>query len=275
MTYSDTAHGLVIAIEKEFTASPEQVFARWTDADALARWFAPAGYTTISSAADLRVGGSWRLTFRSETGHEYTEHGVFRELTPPRRLVLTLTQVDGDRTNPETIVTVDLDDIGTPEKPRTRMRFTQSGYRSAALRDQNEEGWCGCFETLDRDLGQDTGRESDPEQELRELFERWFEASERKDLDASMEPIADDIVSYEHQAPQEYRGIDAVREVCAAGFAYQSGDFRWDIPDLQIRVCGDLRWLNTCGVVSRHPRLCAPGRAVADDPSACFVPCRR
>ena len=38
MTYSDTAHGLVIAIEKEFTASPEQVFARWTDADALARW---------------------------------------------------------------------------------------------------------------------------------------------------------------------------------------------------------------------------------------------
>src|SRR5690606_24258661 len=51
---------------------------------------------------------------------------------------------------------------------------------------------------------------------------------------------AADIVSYEHEAPMEYRGVDAVRAVCAAGFAYQSGDFRWDVPDLRIRIVGDL-----------------------------------
>ncbi|MEV4383375.1 hypothetical protein [Streptosporangium sp. NPDC049644] len=53
--------------------------------------------------------------------------------------------------------------------------------------------------------------------ELRELFRVWFDASERKDLDAQMAPIAEDVVSYEHDTPQEYRGVDTIRQICAAG----------------------------------------------------------
>ena len=237
-TTSDPA--LTISIERDFAAPPGEVFTRWTDAAALARWFAPAGYRTLSAQSDAREGGAWRLTFRSESGHEYSEQGVFRELSPGRRLVLTLSQIDGDVAHPETLVTVDLDDIGTPQAPRTRMRFEQSGFRSAALRQDNEEGWRGCFVALDHDLGQDSPDDAAAERELRELFERWFEASARKDLDASMEPIDASIVSYEHGTPQEYRGLDAVREVCAGGFEYQTGDFRWDIPDLQVHVSGHL-----------------------------------
>lgn len=148
--------GLVIEIEREFPAAPERVFRRWTDADALARWFAPPGYATVGSESDPRPGGTWRLDFRSETGHhQYTEKGTFREVDPFERLALTLTQVDGGNTNPETLVTVALDDIGTPQAPRTRMRFAQSGYGSLSLRDDNEQGWRGCFTALADDL--DTG----------------------------------------------------------------------------------------------------------------------
>ncbi|WP_238148192.1 SRPBCC domain-containing protein [Rothia halotolerans] len=255
--------GLVIEIEREFAASRERVFRRWTDAEALARWFAPPGYVTLRSAADPRPGGAWRLDFRSDSGeHEYSEQGLYREVEPWDRLVLTLTQVDGAAANPLTVVTVLLEEVGDAEAPRTRMRFTQSGYDSRRLREDNEQGWRGCLTALARDLeaseesaepggpaasgesepsGDEAGRPdpAEAERELRELFEAWFEASERKDVDAQMEPIAEGIVSYEHEAPQERRGIDAVRAVCAAGMEYQTGEFRWDIPDLQIRVIGD------------------------------------
>lgn len=242
MTTPDTTtdtRSFTIDVTREFAAPPDRVYHRWTNADALARWFAPPTYRTVRAEADPQQGGAWRLDFASDTGeHRYTERGVFRELDAGTRVVLTLEQVDGEVTNPETLVTVALDDIGTAEHPRTRMRFTQTGYTSLALRNDNEEGWLGCFTSLDRDL-QATDGEPD-ERELRELFEAWYDASTRKDVAAQMEPIADDIVSYEHDAPQEYRGVEAVRAVCQAGMEYQTGDFRWDIPDLQIRIAGDI-----------------------------------
>ncbi|MDT0308720.1 SRPBCC domain-containing protein [Streptomyces sp. DSM 44917] len=152
-TRRDADRGLVIEIEQEFSAARDRVFRRWTEADALARWFAPPGYATLHAESDPRPGGRWRLDFRAESGdHQYTEHGAFREVDPFERLALTLTQLDGAGAHPETLVTVALDDIGTEQAPRTRMRFTQSGYRSLSLRNDNEQGWQGCFAALAADL---------------------------------------------------------------------------------------------------------------------------
>lgn len=78
------------------------------------------------------------------------------------------------------------------------------------------------------------------EQEIRELFEAWFKASERKDVDASMAPIAEDVISYEHETPLQYEGRAAVREVCQAGFDASAGEFSWDIPDLKILIRDDI-----------------------------------
>ncbi len=145
--------GLVIEIERTFPATIEAVFRRWTDADALARWFAPPGYVTVHAESDPRPGGAWRLDFRADAGrHEYTEQGTYREVDPFENLTLTLTQVDGGSSNSQTLVTVLLRDIGTSENPRTLMRFIQSGYRASGLRNANEEGWHGCFASLARDL---------------------------------------------------------------------------------------------------------------------------
>lgn len=80
-----------------------------------------------------------------------------------------------------------------------------------------------------------------PEDEIRELFARWFDASASRDLDGAMAPVAADVVSYEHEAPLACCGRAAVREVCERGFdALPAGGFRWDIPDLQVIVRDDL-----------------------------------
>jgi ketosteroid isomerase-like protein len=49
------------------------------------------------------------------------------------------------------------------------------------------------------------------EQEIREQFAEWFEDAAARDIDALMARIADDAHSFEHQAPLEYRGADAIR----------------------------------------------------------------
>lgn len=78
------------------------------------------------------------------------------------------------------------------------------------------------------------------EDEVRKEFEEWFADAAKKDLDAVMTKIADDVVSYEHEAPLVYTGADAVRQVCGRGFDAARGDFRWDIPDLQVIVRDDI-----------------------------------
>ena len=79
------------------------------------------------------------------------------------------------------------------------------------------------------------------ERDLRQLHERWFASTTAKDLDGLMAPIADDVVSYEHEGPLQYLGADAVREVCKAGLdAAGDGTVAWTVPDLTILVDGDL-----------------------------------
>ncbi|MDQ7905033.1 SgcJ/EcaC family oxidoreductase [Phytohabitans sp. ZYX-F-186] len=79
------------------------------------------------------------------------------------------------------------------------------------------------------------------ERDLRRLHQRWFDSTAAKDLDGLMAPIADDVVSYEHDQPLRHVGIRAVREVCAAGLdAAGDGTVTWTVPDLRILVDGDL-----------------------------------
>jgi len=78
------------------------------------------------------------------------------------------------------------------------------------------------------------------EEDVRREFEEWFRDAAAKDLDAVMTKIADDAISYEHEVPLVYRGADAIREVCRRGFDAADGDFRWDIPDLEVIVRDDI-----------------------------------
>ncbi|ROT29416.1 SgcJ/EcaC family oxidoreductase [Micromonospora sp. HM5-17] len=87
----------------------------------------------------------------------------------------------------------------------------------------------------------DAARDATAERELRELHERWFAATAAKDLDGLMAPIADDIVSYEHDQPLAYVGVDAVREVCRGGLdAAGDGAVTWTVPDMSVLVRDDL-----------------------------------
>lgn len=85
------------------------------------------------------------------------------------------------------------------------------------------------------------GRDHAAEQALRRLHQRWFDSTAAKDLDGLMAAIADDVISYEHDQPLQYVGVEAVREVCKTGLdASGDGTVTWKVPDLKILVDGDL-----------------------------------
>lgn len=95
---------------------------------------------------------------------------------------------------------------------------------------------------------------NDARGEIRELFDAWLRAAAEKDIDAVMGPIAEGVVSYEHNAPLQYVGREAVRAVCQEGFDFMQGEFRWDVRDLHVLVRGDIAvtWgLNHMS--ARHP----------------------
>jgi len=139
---SDAGHELVI--ERVFDAPRELVFRVWTDPRLALNWWGPGAYPSRHVEIDLKPGGAWRACLRSvETGEELWHGGVFREVTPPERLVFTFAwEEDGER-GEETLVTVLLSE----ENGRTRMLLRQTPFRTAEARDDHREGWSS---TLDR-----------------------------------------------------------------------------------------------------------------------------
>jgi len=54
-----------VTITRVFDAPRATVFRAWTDADRLARWWGPKGFTNSVCEIDARVGGAIRIHMRS------------------------------------------------------------------------------------------------------------------------------------------------------------------------------------------------------------------
>jgi uncharacterized protein YndB with AHSA1/START domain len=76
-----------ISITRMIDAPPEVVFKAWTEAEQLAKWFGPEGFTVPSVESDARPGGEFSLVMRGPDGSDNAMTGVYREFDPPRRLV--------------------------------------------------------------------------------------------------------------------------------------------------------------------------------------------
>ena len=60
--------GHELMVTRVFDAPRALVFKAWTQAEHLARWWGPQGFTTLASKMDVRPGGTWWRRMRSPTG---------------------------------------------------------------------------------------------------------------------------------------------------------------------------------------------------------------
>lgn len=78
-----------LVLNRIINASPEKVFRAWTEPALLTQWFTPPPYVTTHAELDVRPGGSNFIVMRSPDGNEMPNHGVYLEVVPNKRLVLT------------------------------------------------------------------------------------------------------------------------------------------------------------------------------------------
>jgi uncharacterized protein YndB with AHSA1/START domain len=140
-----TVSGPELVITRVFDAPRELVFAAWIDYEQLAIWSGPTGFTIPSVEGDLRPGGEWRMCMSSEEHGTLWCHGVWREITPPERLVFTTAWENPDGApEHEMLVTVTFADQGGT----TEMTFHQAAFIHEQSRDSHNDGWSECFDKL-------------------------------------------------------------------------------------------------------------------------------
>jgi uncharacterized protein YndB with AHSA1/START domain len=134
-----------LEITRVFDAPRELVFKVWTQPEHLVRWWGPKGFTTPSCRMEVKPGGSYRTQIRSAEGKEHCMRGVFREVVPPERLVMTFAWEDGNgEPGHETLVTVSFADQGG----KTRLTFRHGVFETVADRDSHQRGWSQFMDSL-------------------------------------------------------------------------------------------------------------------------------
>jgi uncharacterized protein YndB with AHSA1/START domain len=79
-----------IRLHRVLKSKPERVYKAFLDADAMAKWLPPYGFTCKVHSMDARVGGTYRMSFTNFTsGKSHAFGGTYRELVPSQKLVYT------------------------------------------------------------------------------------------------------------------------------------------------------------------------------------------
>ena len=79
-----------VRLHRVLRTDPEKVYRAFIDAEALAKWIPPYGFTCTVHHLEPVVGGTFRMSFRNfTTGHAHSFGGEFLELVPGQRVRYT------------------------------------------------------------------------------------------------------------------------------------------------------------------------------------------
>jgi uncharacterized protein YndB with AHSA1/START domain len=73
---------------RTFKAPRDMVFRMWTEAEHIAQWWGPNGFTTTIEKMDVRPGGEWIFVMHGPDGRDFPNRDVYGEVVPPERLVI-------------------------------------------------------------------------------------------------------------------------------------------------------------------------------------------
>lgn len=131
-----------LTITRWIAAPPASVFAALTEPAKIVRWWGPDAGPTLSAQAEVRPGGRFSVTFRTEDGAEHTSYGVYREVVTDEKLVFTWHW--GETPGQESLVTVTL----KPVNGGTEVTLLHEGFPDEETRDSHREGWHGALNKL-------------------------------------------------------------------------------------------------------------------------------
>jgi uncharacterized protein YndB with AHSA1/START domain len=79
-----------VRLHRVLRATPERIYRAFLDADAMAKWLPPNGFTGKVHHLDAKVGGTYKMSFTNFTsGNGHSFGGKYLELVPNERIVHT------------------------------------------------------------------------------------------------------------------------------------------------------------------------------------------
>lgn len=126
-----------IRLHRVLRANPERVYRAFLDADSMAKWLPPYGFTCKVHHMDAKVGGTYKMAFTNfSTGHGHAFGGVYRELMPFEKICYT-DQFDDPNLPGEMMTTVTL----KPVSCGTELSIVQEGVPEAIPTEMCYLGW--------------------------------------------------------------------------------------------------------------------------------------
>ena len=140
-----------LTLVRRIAARPSIVFEAMTTAEGVAAWFGPDDLPVVRAEMDARVGGAYRVHFRTLDGREHEACGEFLEVVPPRRIVMSWSWGFGgelDERGRISRVEIEL----TPVGDGTELTFTHADLGSEDSAKSHAQGWAGALDKLARHL---------------------------------------------------------------------------------------------------------------------------
>lgn len=135
-----------VRLHRVLRAKPEKIYHAFLDAEALARWLPPNGFTCKVDLLDAKVGGSFRMAFRNfSTGNGHSFGGRYLELVPNERIRYT-DKFDDANLPGEMMTTVTLAAVACG----TELNIVQEGIPEAIPPELCYLGWQESLEHLAR-----------------------------------------------------------------------------------------------------------------------------
>lgn len=134
-----------LTLVRRIAARPSIVFDALTTPDGIACWWGPDEGPVLLAQTDVRVGGRFRVRFRTLDGLEHESSSEYREIVRPRRLAMSWRWENGEDPG-ESLVEIELRVI--PQG--TELTFTHSRLHDEETRLSHQEGWSGALNKLER-----------------------------------------------------------------------------------------------------------------------------
>lgn len=149
-----------LTLVRRIAARPVIVFAALIEPAAIARWWGPDAGPVLIAETDARVGGRFRVRFRTLNGSEHEACGEYLEIVKPTRVVMTWRWTAGgepDEAGQESRVELDV----RPIDGGTELTLTHARLASDRSRASHERGWSGALDKLEPYMLEMTGQGHD------------------------------------------------------------------------------------------------------------------
>ena len=126
-----------VRFHRVLRATPERVYRAFIDADAMAKWLPPHGFTGKVHHIKAEVGGTYKMSFTNlTTGNGHSFGGTFLELVPNERIRHT-DKFDDPNLPGEMTVTVTLKKVSVG----TELNIVQEGIPDVIPAEACMLGW--------------------------------------------------------------------------------------------------------------------------------------